>query len=78
MVFGLFRPKRDRIPYAVYGQIVEHARNPAFYRDFGVEDTVDGRFNAITLHAAMLFRRMRLMPPPGVTASSAVPLAASP
>ena len=66
MVLGLFKQRRDRIPYGLYGQIVDQARKPVFYSDFGVEDTVDGRFNAIALHASLVFRRMRIMPEPGL------------
>lgn len=65
MVLGLFKRRNDRIPYALYGQIVEHARDPIFYADFGIEDTIDGRFNTISLHASLLFRRMRDMPENG-------------
>jgi cytochrome b pre-mRNA-processing protein 3 len=38
--------------------IVAQARLPAFYRDFGVPDTVDGRFELIVLHLALLMRRL--------------------
>jgi cytochrome b pre-mRNA-processing protein 3 len=32
------------------------SRNPALYRDFGVPDTFDGRFDALLLHLWPLFR----------------------
>lgn len=43
----------------VYGQIVAQARQPAFYEDIGVPDTVDGRFDMIVLHLVMVLRRLR-------------------
>jgi cytochrome b pre-mRNA-processing protein 3 len=58
MIFPLFRRNRmsDTIS-ALYGIIVAQARTPAFYRDFGVPDTVDGRFELVLLHLFLLLRR---------------------
>ena len=44
---------------AIYGMIVTQAREPAFYRDLGVPDTVDGRFDLLVLHLWMVLRRFR-------------------
>ena len=66
MVLGLFKQRRDRIPFGLYGQIVDQARHISFYRDYRIDDTVDGRFNTIALHASLAFRRMRIMPEAGV------------
>jgi len=54
------RPKRPNID-ALYGMIVAQARMPAFYRDYGVPDTVDGRLDMIVLHVVLLLRGL---PPP--------------
>ena len=35
------------------------ARQPSFYTDFLVPDTIDGRFDLIVMHAVLFFRRMR-------------------
>lgn len=43
----------------IYLSLVEQARQPAFYRSFGVPDTPDGRFDMIVLHAFLLFRRFK-------------------
>ena len=43
----------------VYGMIVAQARSPSFYRDYGVPDTVDGRFDMIVLHLVLVLRRLR-------------------
>jgi cytochrome b pre-mRNA-processing protein 3 len=60
MISGLFRrsPKQDTID-ALYGAIVAQARLPAFYRDYGVADTVTGRLEMILIHAFLFFRRGR-------------------
>jgi cytochrome b pre-mRNA-processing protein 3 len=47
----------DTIP-TLYGAIVAQARLPRFYRDYGVADTVDGRFDLIIAHLALLLRRL--------------------
>ena len=51
-------PLRDTIE-AIYGMIVTQAREPLFYRDLGVPDTVDGRFDLLVLHLWMVLRRLR-------------------
>lgn len=43
----------------LYGNAVELARDPAFYRDHGVADTVDGRFDALALVVALVMRRLK-------------------
>jgi cytochrome b pre-mRNA-processing protein 3 len=44
---------------AIYGMIVAQAREPAFYKAFGVPDTVEGRFDMVLLHLWMVLRRLR-------------------
>ena len=59
MIWRLFRPRpRDRSIDELYGAIVAQARNPAFYRGYGVPDTVDGRFDLIVLHLVLLIERL--------------------
>jgi cytochrome b pre-mRNA-processing protein 3 len=43
----------------IYGMIVTQAREPLFYRDLGVADTVNGRFDLLILHLWMVLRRLR-------------------
>lgn len=40
--------------YFYYHQIVEQARNPFFYEDLNVPDTLEGRFDCISLHMVLL------------------------
>jgi cytochrome b pre-mRNA-processing protein 3 len=60
MKFPLFRRKSrgpDTIS-ALYGMIVAQARLPCFYRDYAVADTVNGRFDLIVLHLALVLDRL--------------------
>jgi cytochrome b pre-mRNA-processing protein 3 len=44
---------------AIYGMIVTQAREPLFYRELAVPDTVDGRFDLLLLHLWIVLRRLR-------------------
>jgi len=44
---------------AIYGMIVTQAREPMFYRDLGVPDTVNGRFDLLLLHLWLVLRRLK-------------------
>lgn len=43
----------------LYHQAVAQARQPAFYASCGVPDTVDGRFDLISLHVYLLLHRLK-------------------
>jgi cytochrome b pre-mRNA-processing protein 3 len=59
MIFPLFsRSARPDTISALYGMIVAQARLPGFYRDYAVPDTVNGRFDLIVLHLALLLERL--------------------
>ena len=65
MIFRLFHPTpRDPIIASLYGTIVAQARTPTFYQIYGVPDTVDGRFEMITLHSVLVLRRLEHGPAP--------------
>jgi len=56
---GLFnRDPAAAAAQALYAQVVEQARLPGFYRDLGVPDTLDGRFDMIVLHAFLVLHRL--------------------
>ena len=46
----------------LYRCVVEAARAPTLYRDAGIPDTVDGRFDSIAFHTYFLFQRMSRKP----------------
>ena len=43
----------------IYGMIVTQAREPVFYQELGVPDTVNGRFDLLLVHLWMVLRRLR-------------------
>eukprot|EP00903_Cladosiphon_okamuranus_P001377 g1375.t1 len=59
MIFGLFRRRSRDAEHRVYVEIVAQARQPVFYTDFLVPDTIDGRFDLLIVHAVLFFRRLR-------------------
>lgn len=60
MILNLFRknPTADAVR-DVYRAIVAQSRQPVFYAEWGVPDTLTGRFDMISLHMALLLRRLR-------------------
>ena len=60
--FNQFRkpqvPPRGTIE-TIYGMIVTQAREPLFYRDLGVPDTVNGRFDLLLMHLWLVLRRLK-------------------
>lgn len=42
----------------IYKTLVEQARNPKFYTEYGVPDTFDGRFEMIALHVGLMLERV--------------------
>lgn len=48
-----------RVAPVLYGAVVEAARSLAFYRDLGVPDSIEGRYEMIVLHIALVLRRLR-------------------
>jgi cytochrome b pre-mRNA-processing protein 3 len=59
-VFGLFKSRKHiKFAHTLYSSILTQARLPVFYTSFGVQDTIDGRFDMIVLHAHILFNRLK-------------------
>ncbi|WP_310533437.1 ubiquinol-cytochrome C chaperone family protein [Novosphingobium sp.] len=56
----LLRPKGDDLSAyrPLWHRVVELSRDPAWYRDAGIADTVPGRFDAITLILCTVLLRM--------------------
>jgi cytochrome b pre-mRNA-processing protein 3 len=66
------RRRHERTGFELYGAAVAAARNPFLYREIGVPDTLDGRFDLVGLHAFLLIRRLQSLPPPGPALAQAV------
>src|SRR3954454_16241388 len=62
---ALFRRKpHERAGFQLYGAAVAAARDPWFFGPLGVPDSLDGRFDLVGLHVALLIRRLRRDPDP--------------
>lgn len=60
MVLSLFRKSvATEHVHALYGAIVAQSRQPHFYAEWGVPDTVTGRFDMICVHMALVVRRLK-------------------
>jgi cytochrome b pre-mRNA-processing protein 3 len=55
--FRRARPETD-IPTALYGAIVAQSRTSTLYTDLAVPDTVEGRFEMVVAHLALVLRRV--------------------
>jgi cytochrome b pre-mRNA-processing protein 3 len=51
--------RREVIAQRLYAALTAQARRPDFYLSCGVPDTIDGRFEMVSLHAFLLFRRLK-------------------
>jgi cytochrome b pre-mRNA-processing protein 3 len=60
----VFRRKKpeDAFAAALYARTAEHARAPELFEACGIPDTLDGRFDALALHAALTIDRLRREP----------------
>ncbi|MBP0446860.1 ubiquinol-cytochrome C chaperone [Roseomonas sp. SSH11] len=64
-LFGLLRRRpHERVGFTLYTAAVQAARDPSLFGEDAVPDTLEGRFDLIALHAALLVRRLRHDPDP--------------
>lgn len=60
MFDGFFKKRRLKlIAYELYTSAVGQARQPEFYTDLCVPDTLEGRFDMISLHVFLILRRLK-------------------
>jgi cytochrome b pre-mRNA-processing protein 3 len=57
-ITSLFRKPAPASARRTYIALVQEARNPFFYEQLGVPDTLDGRFEMIVLHLFLLQQRL--------------------
>jgi len=56
----LFRPRQARLAgETLYAGLVDQARRPELYRDLGVADRIDARFELYVLHLSLLLARLK-------------------
>lgn len=58
-MFNYFKKRRALKAEAqtLYQGCVAQSRNPVFYAQYGVPDTIDGRFDMVALHCFLVMRR---------------------
>jgi cytochrome b pre-mRNA-processing protein 3 len=58
-VKSLFSPSPvKQQAYNMYVRVVEQSRKPVFYREWEIEDTLDGRFDVIVAHLFLIIARL--------------------
>lgn len=62
MIAWLRRRRDDEAVAKIYDRIVEQSRRPEFYSDLGVRDSLDGRFDMLSLHMMLVLRRLKADP----------------
>jgi cytochrome b pre-mRNA-processing protein 3 len=63
MILPMFRRRTAAVTIAaLYGVIVAQGRSAVFYADYGAPDTVEGRFDLLVLHLALVLRRLDAEP----------------
>ncbi len=56
----LFGNKKNNIvPHRIYGTVVTQARNSSLFVDFGIPDTVMGRYDMLALHVFLVNHRLK-------------------
>lgn len=65
-MFGFWKRRKanEALFDALYASLSDASRQPAFYAMAGVPDTVEGRFDLLTLHAILVLERLKQLPPP--------------
>ena len=60
----MFKRKKPHEAFAaaLYSRTAEQAREPVLFEACGIPDTLDGRFDALALHAALMIDRLRREP----------------
>jgi cytochrome b pre-mRNA-processing protein 3 len=59
-ILAMFRRRpHERAGFELYGAAVGAARTPALFAGLGVPDTLEGRFDLVSLHVGLLIRRLR-------------------
>jgi cytochrome b pre-mRNA-processing protein 3 len=48
----------------LYQAVMRAARHPLLFTQGGVPDTLEGRFDCLTLHIVLVLRRLKALPPP--------------
>jgi cytochrome b pre-mRNA-processing protein 3 len=66
------RGRHERVGFELYGAAVTAARAPTLYTAIGVPDTLDGRFDMVSLYVFLVIRRLVREAAPGPDLAQAV------
>jgi len=60
-MLNLFRKSaaRKALGLQLYGELIIRSRAPVFFREFGVADTIDGRFDVVALHGWLALEHLQ-------------------
>ena len=65
VIFNPFRKDPRRAVIAkLYRGIADTSRSPGLYGTLGIPDTLEGRFESVSLHTILVLRALRDLPPP--------------
>lgn len=65
MILRLFRRNSRRLVIAsLYERVATSSRHPDLYLKLGIPDTVEGRFESLSLHVVLVLRTLRSRPSP--------------
>lgn len=70
MVFGLFRRKASSRALPLYDVLMRASRQPMFYAELGVADSIEGRLEMLMLHVGLAVHRLSREPAGRETARS--------
>jgi cytochrome b pre-mRNA-processing protein 3 len=71
-MFGFGRSQRSRRIAALYGRIIAGGRQPGFYENLAVPDTIEGRYEMLVVHCYLVLRRLHQLGKPAVWVSQAL------
>lgn len=54
----------QKIVDALHQRVMQSSRHPLLFVEGGVPDTLEGRFDCLTLHIVLVLRRLKALPPP--------------
>ena len=68
-MLSLGRKRQSQTSELLYASAVDLARNPMFFKDFGVGDNLDGRFDCLALCVSLVMRRLKALDAEGAALS---------
>ena len=68
-MLSLGQKQQSQTSEILYAGAVDLARNPIFFKDFGVIDNVDGRFDCLALCVSLVMRRLKALDAEGAALS---------